>query len=71
VSSPLTKAAYGQALDEFSRWRTANGNPQFTRAAVHGWRSALEQEGYAPSTINQKLAAVRKLAREAAENRLL
>src|SRR5262249_6587973 len=43
----------------------------FTRAAVHGWRSALEREGYAPSTINQKLAAVRKLAREAAANGLL
>jgi site-specific recombinase XerD len=71
ISSPLTRAAYVQALDEFSRWRTANGNPPFTRAAVQSWRSALEQEGYAPSTVNQKLAAVRKLAREAAANGIL
>src|SRR5262249_2306536 len=71
VSSPLTRAAYGQALDEFSAWRSEQGNPPFTRAAVNGWRSVLEQEGYAPSSINQKLAAVRKLAREAAANGLL
>jgi integrase len=71
VSSPLTRAAYGRALDEFSQWRAECGHPRFTRAAVHAWRAALEAEGYAPATINQKLAAVRKLAKEAAKNGLL
>ena len=41
-------------------------NPGFTRAAVHSWRRSLEAQGLAPSTINVRLAAVRKLAREAA-----
>jgi hypothetical protein len=31
----------------------------------------LETRGYAPSTINQRLAAIKKLAREAAANGLL
>jgi site-specific recombinase XerD len=71
VPSPLTREAYGRALDEFFEWRAQGGNPPFRRAAVHAWRTTLEDEGYAPSTINQKLAALRKLAREAAANGLL
>jgi site-specific recombinase XerD len=71
VSSPLTREAYGRALDEFFAWREANGNPAFTRAAVNAWRASLEREEYAPASINQKLAAVRKLASEAALNGLL
>lgn len=45
--------------------------PGFSRAAVQAHRAALESHGYAPSTINQRLAAVKKLAREAAANGLL
>jgi site-specific recombinase XerD len=71
VPSPLTRTAYAHALDGFFEWRAQRGNPPFTRAAVHGYRTALEAEGYAPASINQKLAAVRKLAKEAAANRLL
>jgi hypothetical protein len=50
VDSPLTREAYGHALDEFFAWRAENGNPPFARAAVHGYRVALEEEGYAPAT---------------------
>jgi hypothetical protein len=35
VSSPLTRAAYGQALAEFFEWWAQRSNPPFTRAAVH------------------------------------
>ena len=63
----MTREAYRRTLN----WRANRGSPPFTRAAVHSWRAALEEEGYAPSTINQKLAAVRKLAKEAAANGLL
>jgi site-specific recombinase XerD len=68
VASPLTRETYSQALDEFFDWRRKPGNLAFNRAAVHGYLSSLEAEGYAPSTINKKLAAVRKLAREGAAN---
>ena len=72
VSAPITKALYGKALDDFFRWRQNEPNaPAFDRAAVQAHRSWLESKGYAASTVNQKLAAVRKLAREAAAAGLL
>ncbi len=71
VSSPLTKVLYARALDEFFRWRLEHGLPGFTRATLQAHRSWLEQQEYAPSTINQRLAALRKLAREAAANGVL
>lgn len=71
VSSPATRRSYTHALVGFAAWRAANWHPPFHRAAVHGYRAALEQEGLAASTINQRLAAIRKLAREAAANGLL
>lgn len=67
VSSEETKRHYGNALLEFIDWRASNAVP-FNRASVHAWRSQLEQAGLSPSTINQKLSAVRKLAAEAAQN---
>src|ERR1039457_441611 len=71
VSSPLTKAMYAIALDGYFAWWNANGRPEFTRATVHSYRVQLEGRGLAPSTVNQKLAAIRKLAQEAAYNGLL
>lgn len=71
VSSPSTRTMYAKALGDFFQWREAQGRPAFSRAAVQAHRAALEARGYAPSTINQRLAAIKKLAREAAANGLL
>jgi integrase len=71
VSSPLTKRLYAKALDDFFAWRVSNGCPPFDRATLQRHRSWLEEQRYAPSSINQRLAALRKLAREAAANRWL
>lgn len=71
VSSPITRALYGKALDDFFAWWEGQGRPPFLRATVQAHRAWLEQRGYSPSTINQRLAAIRKLAREAALNGLL
>lgn len=66
VSSPLTRAMYRRALDDFLAWWAAGQpRPAFSRAAVQAWRAHLEAAGLAPASINQKLAAVRKLASEA------
>jgi integrase/recombinase XerD len=62
---------YARALDDFFVWRQEQGSPAFTRAAVQAHRALLESRGYAPSSINQRLAAIKKLAREAAANGLL
>src|SRR4051794_3878893 len=66
VPSPLTRTMYAKALDDFFGWWAGQGRPPFSRAAVHAHRVWLEERGYAPSTVNQRLAALRKLAREAA-----
>jgi integrase len=68
VSSPLTKVLYAKALDDFFAWRQASGSPPFNRATLQAHRSWLEAQQYAPSSINQRLSALRKLAREAAAN---
>src|ERR1043165_6540009 len=66
VSSPATRVQYARALGDFFRWRAGQGSPPFSRAAVQAHRAALETRGYAPSTVNQRLAALQKLAREPA-----
>jgi integrase len=71
VSSPSTRTMYAKALGDFFAWRVEQGSPAFSRAAVQAHRAALEVRGYAPSTVNQRLAAIKKLAREAAANGLL
>jgi site-specific recombinase XerD len=68
VSSPLTRAMYGRALDDFFEWQ--QGAP-FTRATVQAHRAHLEAQGYAPASVNQRMSAIRKLAAEAAANGLL
>jgi site-specific recombinase XerD len=67
VSSPLSRAMYQRALDDFFAWRE-KGELPFSRATVQAHRAWLADEGYAPSSINQRLAAIRKLAKEAAAN---
>jgi site-specific recombinase XerD len=68
VSSPITKALYRKALDDFFLWWEGQGRPPFQRAAVQAHRAHLELKGYSPSTINQRLAALKRLAGEAAAN---
>lgn len=70
VSSPHTKRQYGRSLLDFAAWRAEAGKP-FTRAGVMAWRSSMEAKGLSPSTVNARLAAIRKLASEAAANGLL
>lgn len=67
VTSPHTKRQYARALLDFATWKGGRG---FTRATVNEWRSVLETKG-SPASVNQKLAAVRKLATEAAANGLI
>jgi site-specific recombinase XerD len=71
VPSPLTRAMYQKALRDFFAWWGEQERPEFTKATVQAHRTALQAKGYAASTINQRLAAIRKLAVEAADNNLL
>ncbi len=71
VSSVHSRRAYGFALDDFFAWYRAERRPPFSKAVVQEYRADLEGQELAPSTINVRLAAVRKLAAEAADNGLL
>src|SRR5713226_4206079 len=65
VSSEHSRRAYGKALDNFLAF--LGGRP-FTRASLQEFRVHLESLSLSPATINLRLAPLRKLATEAAEN---
>ena len=71
LPSPESKRAYGNALDDFFRWCEATAVSELTKAVVNSYRVSLEERSLSPSTINQRLSAIRKLAMEAADNGLM
>ncbi len=71
LSSPHSRRVYARALQEFLRWLEAERPGPFNKAVVQQYRARLEASGRAPATINLHLAAVKKLASEAADNGLL
>jgi site-specific recombinase XerD len=71
ISSRHTRRAYSQALDEFLIWFRDESGRQFNKAAVQKYRTELETKGLAPSSINVRLSAIRRLALEACDNGLL
>jgi len=71
LNSKHSKAMYGKAIDDFLVWREAAAAP-FTKAVVNAYKNyLLTSTDYAPSTINLRLSAIRKLASEAADNGIM
>ena len=68
LTSDHSKRAYQKALDEFMGWYQDKGAPGLSKALVNEYRAELQGRGLAPSTINLKISAIRKLAQEAADN---
>src|SRR5436190_14320177 len=75
VLNSLTSASgqrtYDHAIREFVTWYCSEPRLAFNRTVVLRYRIYLEQRGYAPATINLRLAAVRRIAYEAADAGLL
>jgi integrase len=71
LASPHTRRAYRAALDEFLTWSQGQQPSVLCKALVHRYKAMLIDKELAPATINQRLAAVRRLAQEAADNGLL
>lgn len=72
LNSPHSKTMYAFAIDDFMAWYQTQGNPGLTKATVNAYKAhLLSTAKYAPATINQRLSAIRKLAREAADNELI
>jgi len=61
LQSHHTKRQYKSALSTFETWR--DGRPM-TKTLVNAYVTHLQSQGLAPRTINQKLAAIRWLARK-------
>ena len=68
VSSPSTKRNYRRALRDFLAWCEGGQRGAFTRSTVQRYAAELVEAGLSASNVNQRLSAIRKLAREAADN---
>ena len=67
LASPHSRRAYDRALGEFFAWYPSNASGEgFTRAVLGRYRSHLIERGLSAASINLSLAALRKLATEAA-----
>ena len=71
LPSEHSRRAYERALSDFFIWHRGVGRPQLSKAVVQRYAAELRDAGMAPSSVNQRLSAIRKLASEAADNGLL
>ncbi len=71
LTSLQSRRSYQHAMDEFIGWYCSEPRLALNRAVVLRYRLQLEEKKLAASTINVRLAAVRRLASEAADTGLL
>jgi site-specific recombinase XerD len=71
LGSPASRRVYEYAINQFITWYCSEPRLALNRIVVVRYRMHLESRGLAANTINQQLAAVRRLAHEAADSGLL
>jgi hypothetical protein len=71
LGSPASRRVYEYAINQFVAWYCSEPRLALNRIVVVRYRMHLESRGLAANTINQQLAAVRRLAHEAADSGLL
>jgi integrase len=71
LSSPHSRRNYKFAMEQFITWYCSEPRLTLNRAVVLRFRLHLESLGLAAGTVNQRLAAVRRLAYEAADSGML
>src|SRR5207245_1221759 len=71
LSSPDSQRSYRFAIEDFISWYCSEPRLAFNKTVVLRYRLELETRHLASSTINLRLAAVRRLAYEAADTGLL
>lgn len=67
LRSPESQRSYQHSIDEFVSWYCSEPRLSFNKTVVTRYRIHLENRQLAPGTINVRLAAVRRLAYEAAD----
>jgi hypothetical protein len=71
LTSKSGQRTYDHAINEFVDWYCSEPRLAFNRTVVLRYRIHLEQRRLAPTTINLRLAAVRRVGCEAADSGLL
>ena len=75
VTSEHSRRSYRTSLVRFFFWIRASAvlgaQPHFSKALVGEYRASLLEAGLSPATLNLRLAPIRRLAREMADNGLL
>ena len=71
LRSPESQRSYRHGIDEFVFWYCSEPRLSFNKTVVTRYRIHLEDRHLAPGTVNVRLAAVRRLAYEAADTGLL
>lgn len=71
LRSPESQRSYRRSIEDFVCWYCSEPRLSFSKTVVTRYRTHLEDRMLAPGTINVRLAAVRRLAYEAADTGLL
>ncbi len=71
LRTPESQRSYRRSIDDFVRWYCSEPRLSFNKTVVTRYRIHLEDQQLAPGTVNVRLAAVRRLAYEAADTGLL
>src|SRR6202451_4278449 len=71
LGSPASRRVYEYAINQFIAWYCSEPRLALNRIVIVRYRMYLESRHLAANTINQQLAAVRRLAHEAADSGLL
>ena len=71
LRSPESQRSYRRSIDDFVCWYCSEARLSFNKMVVARYRIHLEDKLLAPGTITVRLAAVRRLAYEAADTGLL
>lgn len=71
LRSPESQRSYRRSIEDFVCWYCSEPRLSFNKTVVTRYRIYLEDRLLAPGTINVRLAAVRRLAYEAADTGLL
>jgi hypothetical protein len=71
LTSKRGQRSYDRAITDFVDWCCSEPRLAFNRTVVLRYRIYLEQRLHASTTINLRLAAVRRVAHEAADSGLL
>jgi integrase/recombinase XerD len=71
LENPVTRAMYGKAIRDFLTWYGGRSTEALTRSALETYRAHLIGLKYSPSTVNQRLSAIRKLLLQAGDEGLM